>query len=223
LCRAGVGMWQGRPLEELAIHAAIVAARGARGCRAWTELAPEADWAAPQLEMVGFTLADSVRRAKQRTLAQFRACFRNVRLVSGMGGIVDAANGEYICDAIHRHLGRLENPWYGKYGLRFSDSGECQVRCGSGKPLRVSNAISFFGWEIGNYAHWLIEKLGRFYWIDQAAMPDDTVLLVEAGLPASIMESLALFWPAERTLCVQAGRACEVEVLHHFSDVAEIW
>ncbi|PRD24481.1 UNVERIFIED_CONTAM: fliC [Trichonephila clavipes] len=216
-------MPQGSHLPDTLVRAKVVPARSASGCVDLTELAAAEPWAALPLEMVGFSLPQSVRQAQQRTLAQFRGRFRDVRLVAGMAGIGDIANSEYVCDGVYDNLGRLNNPWYEKHGLRLDDSGDCEFFAGKGEPLEVVNAISFFGWENGNYAHWLSEKLGRFYWIEQASLPEDTVVLVEAGLPASIMDALAIFWPRERTVCVAPGRACQVGVLHHFSDTADIW
>ena len=216
-------MPQGSHLPDTLVRAKVVPARSASGCVDLTELAAAEPWAALPLEMVGFSLPQSVRQAQQRTLAQFRGHFRDVRLVAGMAGIGDIANSEYVCDGVYDNLGRLNNPWYEKHGLRLDDSGDCEFFAGKGEPLEVVNAISFFGWENGNYAHWLSEKLGRFYWIEQASLPEDTVVLVEAGLPASIMDALAIFWPRERTVCVAPGRACQVGVLHHFSDAADIW
>lgn len=210
-------------LQDVLVNARIVPARTAKGCVELTELAAASAWSSAPLEMVGFSLPDGVRQAGQTTLPQLRARFHDVRLVAGMAGIGDVTNGEYVCDSVHDNLGRVNNAWYEKYGLLFDDSGNCKFYCGKNEPLRVTNAISFFGWENRNYAHWLSEKLGRFYWIGQADLPDDTVLLVEAGLPASIMDSLAIFWPRERTLCVQQWQACDVDVLHHFSDTADIW
>lgn len=210
-------------LQDSLVNARIVPARTARGCRDATELAVASAWSPSPLEMVGFSLPDAVRHAAQTTLAQWRGRFHGVRLVAGMAGIGDIAHGEYVCDSVHDNLGRVNNAWYEKYGLLFDDTGRCKYYCGKNEPLKVANAISFFGWENRNYAHWLSEKLGRFYWISQTDLPDDTMLLVEAGLPASIMDSLAIFWPRERTLCVQHWQACDVDVLHHFSDTADIW
>jgi len=205
------------------VSARVVSARSAKGCADLTELAAAESWLPAPLEMVGFSLPESLRQARQRMLAQYRGRFHDVRLVAGMAGIGDIANGEYVCDGVYDNLGRVNNAWYEKHGLRVDDSGACAFFAGKGESLQVANAISFFGWENGNYAHWLSEKLGRFYWIEQADLPDDTVVLVEAGLPASIMDALALFWPRERTLCVPPGSACQVAVLHHFSDTADIW
>ncbi|WP_296275816.1 glycosyltransferase [Pseudomonas sp. UBA7530] len=216
-------MPQGSHLPDVVVGARVVPARSAKGCVDLTELATVTQWAPAPLEMVGFSLPQSVRQAEQTALAQFSGLFYDVRLVAGMAGIGDITNGEYVCDGVYDNLGRVSNAWYEKHGLRLDDSGACEFFAGQGEPQRVVNAISFFGWENGNYAHWLSEKLGRFFWIEQANLPQDTVVLVEAGLPASIMEALALFWPRERTLCVQPGRACQVEVLHHFSDTADIW
>lgn len=210
-------------LQDVLVNARIVPARAAKGCVEPTELAAASVWSPAPLEMVGFSLPDGVRQAGQTTLPQLRARFHNVRLVAGMAGIGDLTNGEYVCDSVHDNLGRVNNAWYEKYGLLFDDAGSCRFYSGKSEPLRVANAISFFGWENRNYAHWLSEKLGRFYWIGQTVLPDDTVLLVEAGLPASIMDSLAIFWPRERTLCVQHWQACDVDVLHHFTDTADIW
>lgn len=210
-------------LRDTAVSAKVVPVRSAAGCIELMELATANSWSPPSLEMVNFSLEQSVRKATQITLAQYRGRFHDVRLVAGMAGIGDIAHGEYICDGVYDNLGRINNAWYEKHGLRINDSGECQFYCGKGEPLRVANAIAFFGWENGNYAHWLSEKLGRFYWINQAVLPDDTVLLVEAGLPSSIMESLAIFWPREKTVCVEFGRACDVSVLYYFSDTADIW
>lgn len=216
-------MPQGSHLPDAVVSARVVSARSAKGCVDLTELAAAESWSPAPLEMVGFSLPESVRQARQRMLAQYRGRFHDVRLVAGMAGIGDIANGEYVCDGVYDNLGRVNNAWYEKYGLRVDDSGACAFFAGKGESLQVASAISFFGWENGNYAHWLSEKLGRFYWIEQADLPDDTVVLVEAGLPASIMDALALFWPRERTLCVSPGSACQVAVLHHFSDTADIW
>lgn len=210
-------------LQDVLVNARIVPARAAKGCVELNELAAASAWSPAPLEMVGFSLPDGVRQAGQTTLPQLRGRFHDVRLVAGMAGIGDVTNAEYVCDSVHDNLGRVNNAWYEKYGLLFDDAGNCKFYCGKNEPLRVANAISFFGWENRNYAHWLSEKLGRFYWIAQADLPADTVLLVEAGLPASIMDSLAIFWPRERTLCVQQWQACDVDVLHHFSDTADIW
>jgi glycosyltransferase involved in cell wall biosynthesis len=210
-------------LRDTVVSVKVVPVRSAAGCIELMELATASSWSPPSLEMVNFSLEQSVRKATQITLAQYRGRFHDVRLIAGMAGIGDIAHGEYICDGVYDNLGRINNAWYEKHGLRINDSGECQFYCGKGEPLRVANAIAFFGWENGNYAHWLSEKLGRFYWINQAVLPDDTVLLVEAGLPSSIMESLAIFWPREKTVCVEFGRACDVSVLHYFSDTADIW
>ncbi len=216
-------MPQGSHLPDAVVSARVVSARSAKGCVDLAELAAVENWSPAPLEMVGFSLPESVRQARQHMLAQYRGRFHDVRLVAGMAGIGDIANGEYVCDSVYDNLGRVDNAWYAKYGLRVDDSGACAFFAGRGESLQVANAISFFGWENGNYAHWLSEKLGRFYWIEQADLPDDTVVLVEAGLPASIMDALALFWPRERTLCVSPGSACQVAVLHHFSDTADIW
>ncbi|MDP2745264.1 glycosyltransferase [Pseudomonas sp.] len=216
-------MPQGSHLSDAVVSARVVPARSAKGCADLAELAAAESWSPAPLEMVGFSLPESVRQARQRMLAQYRGRFHDVRLVAGMAGIGDIAHGEYVCDGVYDNLGRLNNAWYEKHGLRLDDSGACEFFSGKGEPLQVASAISFFGWENGNYAHWLSEKLGRFYWIEQADLPQDTVVLVEAGLPASIMDALALFWPRERTVCVQPGRACQVDVLHHFSDTADIW
>lgn len=195
-------MLKGSHLPDTVVSARVVSARSAKGCVDLTELAAAESWSPAPLEMVGFSLPESVRQARQRMLAQYRGRFHDVRLVAGMAGIGDIANGEYVCDGVYDNLGRVNNAWYEKYGLRVDDSGACAFFAGKGESLQVASAISFFGWENGNYAHWLSEKLGRFYWIEQADLPDDTVVLVEAGLPASIMDALALFWPRERTLCV---------------------
>ncbi|WP_256574365.1 glycosyltransferase [Pseudomonas sp. HAR-UPW-AIA-41] len=205
------------------VRAKVVPVRSAKGCIELIELAAAESWLPPMLEMVDFSLPQSVRGAAQVTLAQYRGRFENVRLVAGMAGIGDIENGEYICDSIHDNLGRSNNAWYEKYGLEFDDAGSCMFYCGKTEPVRVANAISFFGWANYNYAHWLSEKLPRFYWIKQADLPPDTVLLIEAGLPASIMDTLALFWPRDRMLCVQPGSGCQVETLHYFSDAADIW
>ena len=216
-------MPQGSHLPDASISARVVAAHSAKGIIDLTVLAAAESWSPAPLEMVGFSLSETVRQARQRTLAQYRGRFRDVRVVAGMAGIGDIANGEYVCDGVYDNLGRVNKAWYEKHGLRLDDRGACEFFAGKGEPLQVANAISFFGWENGNYAHWLSEKLARFYWIKQADLPQDTVVLVEAGLPSSIMDSLALFWPRERTLCVQPGSACQVAALHHFSDTADIW
>lgn len=216
-------MLKGSHLPDTVVSAKVVSVRSAKGCVDLTELAAAESWSPAPLEMVGFSLPESVRQARQRMLAQYRGRFHDVCLVAGMAGIGDIANGEYVCDGVYDNLGRVNNAWYEKHGLRVDDSGACAFFAGKGESLQVANAISFFGWENGNYAHWLSEKLGRFYWIEQADLPHDTVVLVEAGLPASIMDALALFWPRERTLCVPPGSACQVAVLHHFSDTADIW
>lgn len=216
-------MSQWHHMQDAIIPTKLVSVHGATGCVGLVELAAAADWSPAPLEMVGFSLDQSVRQARQTTLAQYSALFHNVRVVSGMAGIGDLNSGEYMCDAVHDNLPRLNKRWYVKYGLYLDEDDSCRFHCGAGEPLQVTNAICFFGWANSNYAHWLSEKLGRFYWINQASLPDDTVLLVEAGLPDSIMESLALFWPRERTVCVQRGRACDVSALYHFSDTAEIW
>jgi O-antigen biosynthesis protein len=210
-------------LRDAVVSAKVVPVRSATGCVELVELATAAPWSPQPLEMVGFSLPQNVRHSAQVTLAQFRGRFHDVRLVAGMAGIADISNGEYICDGVYDNLGRINAAWYEKHGLRVTDTGDCQFYCGRGEPLQVDNAIAFFGWENGNYAHWLSEKLGRFYWINQAVLPEDTVLLVEAGLPPSIMDSLAIFWPPEKTVRVQPGQACDVAVLHYFSDTADIW
>lgn len=216
-------MPQSRHMQDTLVSARLVSVRGATGCIGLVELAAASDWPAPSLEMVGFTIDQGVRQAQQTTLAQYSAQLHNVRVVSGMAGIGDLVRGEYICDSVHENRVRLKKAWYAKYGLHLDEGDTCRFHCGAGEPLQVANAICFFGWANRNYAHWLSEKLGRFYWINQASLPDDTVVLVEAGLPESIMDSLALFWPPERTLCIQRGRACDVAVLHYFSDTADIW
>ncbi len=210
-------------LQGTFVGAKLVSACNASGAQGLLELAVAEPWNVPGLEMVDFDISPDVRSAAQQTYPQWRADFGNVRVVSGMSGISDLDNGEYVCDVVFDNLERLDRDWYVKYGLDLGEAGQCQVFCGNGEPLQVDHAICFFGWENGNYAHWLSEKLARFHWIDLAALPERTVLLVEQGLPASIMESLALFWPPERTLCVARGQSCDVRHLYHFSDTAEIW
>ncbi len=210
-------------LQGAFASAALVPARAAKGRNHLLELAPSTAWAPAPLEMVDFAIPANVRRAPQTAYAQYSAEFHQVRLVAGMAGIADIDNGEYVCDVAFDNRERLNVGWYEKHGLKLTDDGRCAFYAGAGEPLQVAHAISFFGWENGNYAHWLSEKLARFFWINQAAFDAQTVVLVEAGLPASIMDSLALFWPRERTVCVPAGQACDVGVLYHFSDSADIW
>lgn len=210
-------------LQGAFASAKLVPARFAKGRQHLLELASSVPWAPAPLEMVDFAIPAGVRRAPQTTYAQYSAEFRQVRLVAGMAGIADIDAGEYICDVAFDNRQRLNVAWYEKHGLKLIDGDSCQFYCGAGEPMQVAHAISFFGWENGNYAHWLSEKLARFFWINQAAIPEQTVVLVEAGLPASIMDSLAVFWPRERTVCVAAGQACDVGVLYHFSDTTDIW
>lgn len=212
-----------RHLQGNFVGARLVSAHHSAGAQSLIALAGTEAWDSPDLEMVDFAIPASVRRAPQKTYPQWRALFRDVRVVAGMAGIADLRNAEYVCDAVHDNCSRLDTDWYVKYGLNIGSGGDCQVFCGNGEPLQVEHAVCFFGWENGNYAHWLSEKLARFHWIQQADLPPHTLVLVEEGLPASIMDSLALFWPREKTLCVPRGQGCDVRVLYHFSDSAEIW
>ncbi|GEM_PF-336434 len=199
---------------------AIEQASGARGLRL---LAAEHDWQPEPLEMVDFAIPRQVREARPLACPQYAAEFGEVRVVAGIGAILDPQAGEIVSDSVSRQHARLNTGWYRKYRLDVTDPLRSRCFSGKGTAVSVANAVSLFSWENRNYAHWLIEKLASMRWISMARLPADTVLLVEAGLPATIVASLELFWPAERIVFVERGDAVDVGRLFYFSDAAEIW
>jgi hypothetical protein len=83
-------------LRDTVVSVKVVPVRSAAGCIELMELATASSWSPPSLEMVNFSLEQSVRKATQITLAQYRGRFHDVRLIAGMAGIGDIAHGEYI-------------------------------------------------------------------------------------------------------------------------------
>jgi glycosyltransferase involved in cell wall biosynthesis len=154
---------------------------------------------------------------------QYRADFHQVRVVAGAAGILDLQHKQYLCDELADHRAALDVPWYAARGVALVGEAGCEVHAGTGEALQVERAIALFGWSNDSALDWLTTRLAQFYWINQAALADDTVLLVEAGLPPAVLESLALLWPPERIVCVPAGQACDVAVLHYFSPPASLW
>ncbi len=186
-------------------------------------LAPEADWQPAPLEMVDFSIPRFVREARPLSCPQYYAELTDVRVVAGIAAILIAKTGEIVSDAVSRRRADLNVEWYRKYGLVIDEQASAQCFTGRGQALKVARAVSLFSWENRNYAHWLIEKLASLSWITASNLPPDTKLLVEAGLPESIIESLLLLWPAEHILFVEHGQAVDVAQLYYFSDAAEIW
>ncbi len=198
----------------------IELAQGAQNRRL---LAAEHDWQPEPLEMVGFDIPYSVREARPRSCPQYAAEFNDVRVVAGIGAVLDPSAGEIISDSVYRNHHRISTEWYAKYGLDVVDARRSHCTIAQPDGPSVANAVSLFSWENRNYAHWLLEKLPSMHWIGRAVLPDDTVLLVETGLPATVIASLELFWPRERILFVERGTAVNVKRLYYFSEAAEIW
>ncbi|WP_225540016.1 glycosyltransferase [Xanthomonas sp. XNM01] len=201
----------------------LVAIENATGARRRRLLAAEHDWQPAPLEMVDFAIPHHVREARPLACPQYSAEFENARVVAGIGAVLDRQAGEIVSDAVYRNHHRINTDWYIKYRLDAVDPLRSRCFSGRGQARSVANAVSLFSWENRNYAHWLIEKLASMRWIGRARLPDDTVLLVEAGLPATVVASLELFWPSDRIVFVERGEAVDVGRLFYFSDAAEIW
>ncbi len=188
-------------LQDTAVALTRVAAHAAQGRQHTQLLAPATDEQA----------------------VQYRAEFQQVRVVAGVAGILDIDHQQYLCDELVDAPGPLDDAWYAARGVALQGQDGCTVFAGKGQALQVDHAVALFGWTNDNALDWLTAKLAQFYWINQAALPEQTVVLVEAGLPPTVLESLALFWPRERIVCVPPGHACDVAVLHHFSATAALW
>ncbi|MFT0531225.1 glycosyltransferase [Castellaniella hirudinis] len=207
------GMFSGR----------LVSIENSSRCDVLHLLTPGVDWEPPPLDMEGFSSYASASRARPMSLPQYMAIFRNVRVVAGISAILDFESEEIISDAISHHHADINLVWYQEHGLDVTDK-EC-ARCYAGREeaVCIEQAISLFSWENRNYAHWIFEKLASFFWILGWRLPSGLKLLVEEGLPPSIIESIELIWPKEHIVYVRCGSAVNVRQLYYFSDSAEIW
>lgn len=173
------------------------------------------------LEMHGFTTIQEVRCAKSTTLAQYSAQFHKIKVISGISGIIDTKNQQFVDDALFENRERIDRNWYKKSCFRIDDAEN--VRVFDSPSLQTQHAISLLSWANSNYAHWLSEQLPRFFWISQSCLPSNTVVLVEENLPPSIIETLKLFWDPQRIVYVPLGESVEVETLYYFSNSMQFW
>jgi capsular polysaccharide biosynthesis protein len=182
-------------------------------------LAPEAAWSVRPLQMPGFK--HITPDAGHHTMAQHALLFRDVWLVGGADIVIDPASGECVCDSLFRHASRAGYEQFGT--LLLLNGQQVFATARAEMPEVLAHAVSFLGWANWNYAHWVLEKLPRFYWLQAMSLPAETVLLIESGLPDSIYESLAIFWQDRPVLQVPAGAMIRVHCLHHLSNTADIF
>lgn len=184
----------------------------------WSE---EVSWPVSPLDLKGFVY-NSYPVFSQNTYPQYYAEINGGFVVSGLDAVFDERNKQMLSDELSLHLNDLNKVWFYKNIEFFKEN--IVFACASKKPcLKVKNAISFFGSCNFNYAHWLFEKLPKFYWVDKLNLPDDTLLLLEEGVPQSVLDSLYLFWPKDRVLVVKPGRRVNVERLFFVSNSLEFF
>lgn len=182
-------------------------------------LAAEAAWQVRPLQASGFDC--STPDSGHHSMVQRALDFRDVWLVGGADIVIDPASGECICDSLYWHSSKASHEQFGSLLLINEQRVFAAIRADEG--IELAHAVSFLGWANWNYAHWLMEKLPRFYWLQVMALPTETVLLIESGLPDSIYESLALFWLDRPVLQVPAGTLIRVGCLHHVSNTADLF
>lgn len=179
-------------------------------------------WPVSPLALHDFFNVNYDKVFSQYSYSQYQAVFSEVLLISGLDAILDEANGLLIADELANHVADLDKQHFYSKNLSFIND-QVLGLASDHDCVVVEHAISFFGSCNANYAHWLFEKLPRFYWIEQLELPENTYVLIESGLPDSVMTSLEAFWPKGRILRVEPGRMIRVQRLFHLSNTLEFF